>query len=330
MTFTILKIASTLLIVACAVQAAPVAERDCVGDACSQSVQSGKVNLGSTTNIVPVTQVVPITRYQPVVQAYAPIVQAEADCDERGESYYDSSRPSQYIWPHHGHYMNYYPGPGEEMMTMYPYRRYGDYMDRYGRMHRLHDITRFNRGDMDSENISGNRLGKRHVAPEKSEEEEGQMGMQDTKEGCVPSATESCEQSVPISKTDMGSFVSVQPSNVILPSTVYQGHVQSKEANVYAAPEQHNTLAHHHVELGSNTMIQPVTKVFPQTTYQPSVDQKATTIEAAEQSDLSLARSSVSLGSSVTIRPTTTVEPLTIFQPSIKSLPFLITDEGCV
>ncbi|KAF9165948.1 hypothetical protein BGX20_000397, partial [Mortierella sp. AD010] len=285
MTSAILKIASTLLIVACAVQAAPVAERGCVGDACNQSVQSGNVNLGSTTNIVPVTQVVPITRYQPIVQAYAPIVQAEADCDERDES-------SQYIWPHYRHYMNYYPGPGEEMMATYPYRRYGDHMDQYGRMHRLHDITRFNRGDMNSEDISGNRLGKRHVAPEMSEDEE-QMGMQDTKEGCVPSATESCKQSVPISKTDMGSYVSVQPSNVILPSTVYQGHVQSKEANVYATPEQHNTLAHHHVELGSNTMIQPVTKVFPQTTYQPSVDQKATTIEAAEQSDLSLTRSSV-------------------------------------
>ncbi|KAF9346238.1 hypothetical protein BGX26_002281 [Mortierella sp. AD094] len=295
MTSAILKITSTLLIVACVVQAAPVAERNCVGDACNQSVQSGKVNLGSTTNVVPVTQVVPITRYQPV-------------------------------------------GPGEDMTMMLPYNRFHynmDRFDRYDRMHGFNFNPRFNRGDMDFDSISRNRfnLGNVNVnhfsKRDSMKSDEDQMDMHNVKDDCVPSATESCEQSLPISRTDMGSYVSVKPSNVILPSTVYHGRVQSKAADVDAAPAQHSSLSRQHVSLGSNTMIQPMTKVLPQTTYQPSVSQKATTIEAAGLSDLSLARSSVSLGSSVTIRPTTTVEPLTIFQPSIQSLPFVITDEGC-
>ncbi|KAG0370602.1 hypothetical protein BC939DRAFT_498306 [Gamsiella multidivaricata] len=146
---------------------------------------------------------------------------------------------------------------------------------------------------------------------------------------CIPSATQSCEQTLATSTADMGSLVKVEPSTVVLPSTVYQGHVKSQEAKIYAAEAQHTDLKHQNVDMGSNTFIQPVTKVIPHTTYQPSVDQMTTMIHAAPAQDQSLARSSVSLGSTVTIRPVTKVEPLTIFQPKIESLPFIIHDAAC-
>jgi len=161
-----------------------------------------------------------------------------------------------------------------------------------------------------------NRFAKR--AKETSAEEE-----------CIPSATQTCEQTVPGSTTDMGSDVTATPSNVVLPSTVYQGHVQSKGPEIEAAAAESKQLSQSNVNLASDTHIEPVTKVFPETTYQPSVEQKATMIEADVPESQSLDRSSVSLGSSVTVRPTTTVEPLTVFQPKIKSLPFIIHDEGC-
>ncbi|KAG0296001.1 Adaptor for signal transduction [Dissophora globulifera] len=271
--------------------AAPVLDRSqCVGGQCNQAVQSGNVDIGSSTNIVPVTQVTPITRYQPIVQAYAPIVDSE--CSGGDASFFPSLYGGKYgygsfgyspygYFPHHRY--NMHPRPSMDMMPGF---------------------------------MGGAGLVKRR-------------NIASMKENCVPSATETCEQNVPGSSTNLGSYVTAEPSNVVLPSTVYQGHVQSQAADIEAAAAQHTTLSHSNVDIGSHTYIQPVTKVLPQTTYQPSVDQKATVIDAAAPEHESLARSSVSLGSSVTVRPTTKVEPLTVYQPSIQSLPFLILDESC-
>lgn len=249
-----LKIASAFLAVACAVQAAPLLGQPCLEGACHQTANSGSVALGSTTKIVPLTQVTPITRYQPIVQAYAPIVQSQ--CGD------------------------------------YPAHLYGGFPNMAGRLH------------------------KRDVAMEPN-----------TGAACTP--TQMCEKTIPASTIETGSLVKAKPSSVILPSTVYQGHVVSEAAEIEAAAAQHTELSRGRVNLGSNTHIQPVTKIMPSTVYQPSVAQKATMIEAAPQQDLSLAQSSASLGSMVTVRPTTTVEPLTVFQPKVKSLPFIISDEGC-
>ncbi|KAF9105774.1 hypothetical protein BGX27_009441 [Mortierella sp. AM989] len=344
MASTILKITSTLLIVACTVQSIPVAGRSCVGDACNQSIQSGNVNLGSSTNVVPVTQVTPITRYQPIVQSYAPIVQAETVC---GNLPFRQDPGAGMMMNRFRYNMNQIDRSGRfpfaDRMSDPRFNsdmvQFGGSYNRFypGNINRINiddiNINRFNRFYLDDTNIHHlnlgdvniNRLNKRDLI--KSDEDQLKHGI---KPECVPSATETCEQNLPISTTDMGSNVEVKPSNVILPSTVYQGHVQSVAAEIDAAPAQQSSLSRSNVNLGSNTMIQPVTKVFPETTFQPSVRQKATTIQAAEVSDQSLGRSSVSLGSSVTIRPTTTVEPLTVYQPRIKSLPFLIIDEGCV
>ncbi|KAF9027173.1 hypothetical protein CPC16_011123 [Podila verticillata] len=145
---------------------------------------------------------------------------------------------------------------------------------------------------------------------------------------CVPSATDSCLVSLDSGTTDLGSNVIATPSNIVLPSTVYQGRVQSMGPEVEAAPEMHHQLKQENVNIESHTTIQPATHVRPEVTYQPEVENKATIVEAESQ-DASLDRSSASLGSTVTIRPITHVEPLTTFQPKIMSLPFIVKDYAC-
>ncbi|KAF9912193.1 hypothetical protein EC991_000604 [Linnemannia zychae] len=104
MTYTALRIAAALALVACAAQAAPILSdtfpTSSAGDnmfegfdssaspycdpsdyACNQNVSSGNVNVGSTVNVVPVAQVTPVTQYQPIVQALAPIVDSACDYD---------------------------------------------------------------------------------------------------------------------------------------------------------------------------------------------------------------------------------------------------------
>ncbi|KAF9383470.1 hypothetical protein CPC16_008896 [Podila verticillata] len=137
---------------------------------------------------------------------------------------------------------------------------------------------------------------------------------------CVPSAADSCETSLVSGTTELGSSVIAVPSNMVLPSTVYQGRVQSQAPQVFAAPAEHTRLGASNVDLGSSTLIQPTTHVIPNTVYQPSVENKGTIIES-EDGGRSLARSSVELGSQTTIRPTTYVEPLTVIRPKIQTLP---------
>ncbi|KAI1318048.1 hypothetical protein EDD11_007282 [Mortierella claussenii] len=288
--YAIIRVTSALAALVYAVQAVPL-ERHCRDLGCLRSVSSGIENVGSTTNIVPVTNVMPITRYQPYVKAYAPIVDSACDESLMGQSMYRSS-----WWADRPYYKSPM-GPRDKMIFE---------SDRMPLLQSSIPMTK--RSDEQGEAEKHH-----HLKPE-----------------CVPSATESCEQTLTSSTTDLGSEVVAKPKNVVLPSTMYQSHVQDKAAEVYAAEAQHTMLSHQNVNLGSNTFIQPITKVVPTTTYQPSVDQKATKVEAAAPQDLSLARSSVSLGSTVTIRPVTTVEPSTIYQPKIESLPFIIHDEtGC-
>jgi len=325
MTAFIVKLSSAILAFACAIHAAPL-DRRCAGSECSQSLSSGNVNLGSTTNISPITQVTPITRYQPMVQSFAPIVQSEADC---ADDLLPSSMEDSMLYPDRRFYRNSLYGHG-----MYSgderFRFNVDRMSELSRLRFMNRMGHLNHDDLGP--LGACAVGTRNlnaigtpVINNSGVISKRAMVTPD----CVPSETNSCEQSLPVSSTDMGSLVTASPSTVVLPTTVYQGHVQSKEAQIAAAPVQHSTLKHSNVNLESHTMIQPITKVIPSTVYQPEVSQKATTVEMAPQEDQSLARSSVSLGSSVTIRPTTTVEPLTIFQPKIQSLPFIIHDEAC-
>ncbi|KAF9188060.1 hypothetical protein BGZ50_001576, partial [Haplosporangium sp. Z 11] len=80
-----LRISFALAIVALTAQAAPIlpgAAYDApaygyTDSACHQNVDSGSVDLGSTTSIVPITEITPIHRYQNYIEAYAPIVNSE-------------------------------------------------------------------------------------------------------------------------------------------------------------------------------------------------------------------------------------------------------------
>ncbi|KAG0032346.1 hypothetical protein BGZ82_006577 [Podila clonocystis] len=146
---------------------------------------------------------------------------------------------------------------------------------------------------------------------------------------CVPSTADSCEQSLDPGTTELGSFVTAVPSNVVLPSTVYQGRVQSQAPEVFAAPMEHTRLGSSKIDLGSSVLIQPATHVIPSTVYQPLVENKGTIIESETSERQNLARSSVELGSQTTIRPTTFVEPLTVIRPKIKTLPADISELGC-
>ncbi|KAF9324884.1 hypothetical protein BG006_000145 [Podila minutissima] len=146
---------------------------------------------------------------------------------------------------------------------------------------------------------------------------------------CVPSAADSCEQSLDFGTTELGSTVTAVPSTVVLPSTVYQGRVQSQAPEVLASPAEHTVLEASNVDLGSSALIQPATHVVPSTVYQPSVEHKGTMVESETGEHQSLARSSVELGSQTTIRPTTYVEPLTVIRPKIKTLPADVSELGC-
>ncbi|KAG0204449.1 hypothetical protein BGX33_008534 [Mortierella sp. NVP41] len=309
MTAFVIKIASALAVFACAVQAVPLATR-CSGASCYQAASSGSVQVGSVTNIVPETNITPITRYQPIVKAYAPIVDSQCAPGLLG---YGVDCPLAVDRPYLG------IGRDPAMLdrgAMLPMEE-GPAFDMLSR-DRLGFMSRVSRMGIIRPRIGlGNPMMKRDKV-----KTETMM-----RPGCVPSATDSCVVNVPASTTDMGSTTTAIPKNVVQPSTVYQGKVQAETAEVEAADATHQTLASQRVNLASDTKIQPITKVFPETTYQPSVDQKATVVQAAPAVDQSLDRSSVSMGSSVYIRPTVTVEPLTIFRPKIQSLPFIIHSE---
>ncbi|KAF9159243.1 hypothetical protein BGX20_003028 [Mortierella sp. AD010] len=307
MTFLSLKAASALALALAIAHAAPLAAR-CVGSECNQAVDSGNVNVGSRTNITPITNITPVTRYQPLVQAYAPIVQSE--CDTGLDD------------PYYGN-LNFY-GRGYSSLSNYGlgYSDLGypglNYWDQYRRFRPLRGLY-------------GNR--RYFKRDDKSESQESGSGSllfsQFQNPKCQDASQEGCETSVPAQHVDLGSHVSIQPTNQVYPSTTYQSHVQSLDANIEASQAQSNNLPQQNVDLGSNVSIQPTTKVTPQTTYQPSVNQLQTSIEAADQEDQSLPQSSVRLGSQVSIVPNVQVHPLTTFQPSITSLPFIINSEPC-
>ncbi|KAF9546592.1 hypothetical protein BGW38_009657, partial [Lunasporangiospora selenospora] len=286
------------------------------------------------------TQVTPITRYQPLVQSFAPIVQAEVDC------------PLTHGFA--GHYPRFYPTGGKNLHYLH-----GRPMLHPGFLSTSSMVENIaaTQGAGFMDHIHGGPLSivgsvgpvistdHRSVKHFRRAEEEGEEDLAKPslfrrptggfepkrymEPNCIPSVTDSCIRTLEMGKTNMGSTVSAIPKNVIQPATVYQGRVQVKEAEIAAAAASHAALSKSHVQLASETKIQPKTGVFPETVYQPTVEQKKTVVEMAEPQYSSLAQSSASLGSTVTIRPVTTVEPLTVFQPKIASLPFLIKDAGC-
>ncbi|KAF9100505.1 hypothetical protein BGX27_000362 [Mortierella sp. AM989] len=307
MTFLSLKAVSALAFAFIAVQAVPLAAPSYLGDACNQHVNSGNVNVGSTTNITPITDVTPITRYQPIVQAYAPIVHSQ--CDRGFETAYKSNFGG-----------SGYPDLGYSGSSNLGYSNLGyDGHDNYGQYRHLGDSYSRRRF-----------LKRRDDQTESQQSEPGSLLFSQLQSNNCPAGQVGCETSVPQQNIDLGSHVNIQPSNQVFPSTTYQNQVQSLDADIQAAQAQSSSLPQQNVNLGSNVSIQPTTQVIPQTTYQPSVNQLTTSVQAAPQQDQSLPQSSVQLGSQVYIAPNVQVRPLTTFQPSITSLPFIINSGPCV
>ncbi|KAF9353118.1 hypothetical protein BGX26_009093 [Mortierella sp. AD094] len=317
MTFLSLKAASTLVLALAVAQAAPLAARSCSGAECNQSVNSGNVQLGSTTNITPITDITPITRYQPIVQAYAPIVHSECDtgledgCNsDYGDYDYSGLGRSDLGYSNYGYSRLGYSDIGNPGLGYYGQTRH------YSPIGGLYGRRRFLKRSSDDQSAS-------------QESGSGSLLFNQFQSPDCQAGQEGCETSVPAQNVDLGSHVSIQPTNQVYPSTTYQNHVQSLDANIDASEAQSSNLPQQKVDLGSNVSIQPTTKVLPQTTYQPSVNQLTTSIQAAPQQDQSLPQSSVQLGSHVSIAPSVQVHPLTTFQSSITSLPFIINSEPC-
>ncbi|KAG0250704.1 hypothetical protein DFQ27_009234 [Actinomortierella ambigua] len=295
-----------LACLACLSSATPIPSA-CQGDACEQSVQSGNVQLGSTTTIVPQTNVIPITNYQPIVRAGSPIVLADNLCAGSTALY------NPYCLMGGGG-----SGPigmgGGGPMGMGRNVRMGPFIGGgFGG-------AGFMPGRLAPMMMRG--MGRRRGPLMMKRDQHYEKGL---KPGCVPSATVSCELEVPGGAVDMGSYVTAAPKVDVAPSTVYQGTVQANAAEIEAAPAAHASLSQESVNLGGHVAIQPVTAVRPEHTYEPAVTSLPTVVDAAAASYQALDQSSVSLGSTVRVQPTTTVRPLTIYQPSIKSLPFKIT-----
>ncbi|KAF9184212.1 hypothetical protein BGZ51_003499 [Haplosporangium sp. Z 767] len=210
----------------------------------------------------------------------------------------------------------------------------GGYGYGYGGYGDINDRMRGVYGGRFGPRLYGLRFMKRDLEEDKEESEEhkgssGSLLFNQFQSSECAADDASCVSLIPPQTVDMGSQVMIQPTNEILPTTTYQGKIESLESSIEAAPGMSSSLPQHNVNLGSNVVIQPVTTVYPDTTYQPIVNQLSTSIYAAEQYDESLPQSSVLLGSNVHIQPHVSVVPLTTFQPSIKSKPLIINVEPC-
>ncbi|KAF9973563.1 hypothetical protein BGZ73_003171, partial [Actinomortierella ambigua] len=292
---------SALLVFACLASlssATPIPA--CLGDACNQAVQTGNVQLGSSTTIMPETNVVPVTNYQPIIRAGSPIVMADSLC--AGSS--SLMNPTCFMGGSGGVLGDF--GSGRPIglgrnVRIGPFIGGGSLFPSQGGIDGFFPSRLARQGGRPL-------LMRRDHLPEHTK----------LKPDCVPSATVSCETTVTGDAVDMGSYVTAVPKVAVEPNTVYQGAVQSNAAEIEAAPASHSTLAQESVSLGGHVQIQPVTAVRPEHTYQPSVTSLPTQVEAAMPTYQALDQSSVSLGSTVHVQPTTTVRPLTIYQPSIK------------
>ncbi|KAG0056315.1 hypothetical protein BGZ83_005683 [Gryganskiella cystojenkinii] len=367
MTCALLRITLALTLVACVVQAAPflsstygagsvldasdqssssdlssTATAACgAGDlACSQSVDSGNVNLSSAVQAIPITQVTPVTHYQPVVQAFAPIVQSACDQENsvldfesdysdlsgdrglysgigsndlfNGDSSNDLVSDSSI-----GNNNGFYYGTGSSGYGSSMYRRNLQYDSASSGTH----------AGSDSTDLSGYMNTMTLHADNSMIDTSSQMGGAANTANCAEGSD--CSTSIPAQNVDLGSQVSMVPTTAVQPATFYQPQVQALESQIDATPAQSTSLPPQNVNLGSNVQIQPLTQVLPQTMYQPEVHQLETAVLSAPQQDQSLPQSSVQLGSSVHISPQVVVTPITQFQSTVQSLPFIIDVEPC-
>ncbi|KAG0277291.1 hypothetical protein BGZ96_002921 [Linnemannia gamsii] len=276
MTAIIIKIASAIVVFACAIQAAPLSER-CSGAACHQATTAGSVSAGSVTNIVPETNIIPVTRLQPVVKVHAALV--HSDCD--------TAQPNLLM----GGSQYYGRGPvfSGDMSSL----RYMNRMNSFAR-----GPTTINTHFMDT--MMKRRLRQPMMRPDcvpsatddcvltipASTTDMGSTVTAVPQNVILPSTTyqgkvksaaadvyaaEATHAHLPGQAVHLGSDTKIQPVTKVFPSTTYQPSVDQKATLVEAAPAVDQSLDRSSVTLGSSVYIRPTTTVEPLTIFQPKI-----------------------------------------------------------
>ncbi|KAF9171952.1 hypothetical protein BGX21_010604 [Mortierella sp. AD011] len=230
-----------------------------------QSVNSGSTSLGSTVNAIPITNVNPINRYQPVIQAFAPIVQSECYGD------YDGST----LGPNYGWGSQLYrrdsglSGTSSYSTLNTPYSSPLDSSSSdYG-------MGLWSQGQSDcdasvpSQNVdlgsSVSVIPSTQVAP--STFYQPHVSFLESNIQAAPMQS----NYLPQQNVDLGSNVSIQPTTQVLPQTTYQPSVHQLTTSIEAAPQDDQSLPQSSVQLGSNVLITPTVGVRPLTVYQPTI-----------------------------------------------------------
>ncbi|KAG0237522.1 hypothetical protein BGW42_000732 [Actinomortierella wolfii] len=274
----ILKISASLALFICAANAVPLYEgadfgdfgSGCAGGACEQSVNSGSVQLGSSTTIFPETNVIPITRYQPYVKSYAPIIDSE--CDYPFGGYGGNGRYGGY-----GGYGGYIDYGNFELGSRGLSNLFKRQMDPSLQMQQQTQVA--------PDCVPSATVSCDIPLPQSNVEMGSQVGIvpstqvmpQIFYQGAVQSLAANinaaaAEASVlPQESVNLGSNVDIQPVTQVLPQTFYQPVLNSLATDIQAAPAQDYNLPQSSATLGSTVGIVPVTTVRPLTVFQPSI-----------------------------------------------------------
>ncbi|KAF9896708.1 hypothetical protein BX616_006900 [Lobosporangium transversale] len=209
---------------------------------CNQDIDSGSVSLASTVNTVPITNVTPVNRYQPIVQAFAPIVQSTLyGCASTIDN------PSQ-----------------------------SDPLPR-GNVLKRRQFPPINR-DVDVESCSTTvppstvDMGSFVSAVPSTDVNPStvyQPHVQALESAIEAAPAES--SMLPQQNVDLGSNVFIQPLTQVLPQTTYQPKVQQLTTTIEATPQEDQSLPQSSVDLGSSVHIRPTVAVKPLTIFQPTV-----------------------------------------------------------
>ncbi|KAG0360205.1 hypothetical protein BGZ54_009654 [Gamsiella multidivaricata] len=258
------------------------------GDAYNQSGNSGSVQLGSSVNMIPITNVTPINRYQPIVQAFAPLVQSQCQGDFSGltgpaAAILDS--PGTGAFPGTGT-PNGFPdasapggfpgGPGAGG----PMRK--RQLSTAAGCAAAQGTTECNISLPSSTVDLGSQV---NILPSTAVTPSTTFAPEVASFGSNIQAAPASSSMLPPQNVNLGSNVAIQPTTQVLPQTTYQPAVHQLTTAVQAAPEQDQTLPQSSVQLGSSVQIVPTVSVQPLTIYQPTVQSLPFVIDIAPCAD---------------------------------------------
>ncbi|KAG0001813.1 hypothetical protein BGZ80_006114 [Entomortierella chlamydospora] len=224
-----------------------------------QSVNSGSTSLGSTVNAIPITNVNPINRYQPVIQAFAPIVQSECYGD------YDGS----ILGPDYGWGSQLYRRDSGLSDTSSYSTLNAPYSSPLDSSSSDYGMGLWGQGQSDcdtsvpSQNVdlgsSVSVIPSTQVAPSTFY----QPHVSSLESNIQAASAQS--NYLPQQDVDLGSNVSIQPTTQVLPQTTYQLGVHQLTTSIEAASQDDQSLPQSSVQLGSNVLITPTVDLVVRT-----------------------------------------------------------------